>query len=44
LLILYGKISGFKTNMNICSETHIPSYKITYKCAKGSKYEPELLV
>jgi len=30
--------------MNICSEVHTPIYKITYKGAKGSGYEPEWLV
>ena len=30
--------------MNICSEVHEPTYKIIYKGAKGSDYEPEWLV
>ena len=30
--------------MNICSEIHTPTFKITYKGAKGGNYEPEWLV
>ena len=30
--------------MNIYSEVHTPVYKIIYKGAKGSAYEPEWLV
>ena len=30
--------------MDICNETHNPTYKITYKGAKNSGYKPEWLV
>ncbi len=30
--------------MNICNETHTPIFKIIYKGAKGSNYQPEWLV
>jgi len=30
--------------MNICSEVHTPTFKIIYKGAKGSAYQPEWLV
>ena len=30
--------------MNICSETHIPKFKIVYKGVKGSSYQPTWLV
>ncbi|WP_179361691.1 hypothetical protein [Nitrosopumilus cobalaminigenes] len=30
--------------MNICSEVHTPAFKIIYKGAKGSSYQPEWLV
>jgi hypothetical protein len=30
--------------MNICSEVHAPIFKIIYKGAKGSTYQPEWLV
>ena len=30
--------------MNQCNESHIPTFKIVYKGAKGSDYNPEWLV
>ena len=30
--------------MNICSEVHTPIFKIIYKGAKGSDYQPKWLV
>lgn len=30
--------------MNICSEAHIPAYKIIYKGAKNSDYNPKWFV
>ena len=30
--------------MNRCNDSHEPDYKITYKGAKGSDYEPEWFV
>lgn len=30
--------------MNICSEAHTPTFKITYKGVKHSGYNPEWLV